>query len=83
LQDLHESLIDRGSLVMSMMRGNYEGFSDRPTGSRYVAGWEYGTLAPHLLTAGFQILNHYYRPLGMPIEQQSWLVIVAKKASKQ
>jgi SAM-dependent methyltransferase len=79
LKDLHEALVDRGTLVMSMMRGNYEGFSDRPTGSRYVAGWEYETLTPHLLTAGFQILNHYYRPPGMPIEQQSWLVIVAQK----
>ncbi len=81
LQDLHESLVDRGTLVMSMMRGNYEGFSERPTGSRYVAGWEYATLAPQLLAAGFQISNHYYRPPGMPIEQQSWLVIVAQKVA--
>jgi SAM-dependent methyltransferase len=79
LKDLHKSLVDRGSLLMSMVRGDSEGFSDRPTGSRYVAGWEYDVLAPHLITAGFQILNHYYRPPGMPIEQQSWLVIVAQK----
>jgi SAM-dependent methyltransferase len=80
LQDLYQTLVDRGALVMSMMRGNYEGFSDRPTGSRYVAGWEYETLAPHLLDTGFQIADHYYRPPGMPIEQQSWLVIVAQKS---
>jgi SAM-dependent methyltransferase len=83
LQDLHKSLVDRGTLAMSMMRGSYEGFSERTTGSRYVAGWEYATLAPQLLAAGFQILNHYYRPPGMPIEQQSWLVIVAQKVSPQ
>jgi SAM-dependent methyltransferase len=81
LQDLRQSLVDRGSLVLSMLRGNSEGFFDRPTGSRYVAGWEYASLAPHLLAAGFQILDHYYRPPGMPIEQQSWLVIVAQKFS--
>ncbi len=79
LQDLHGSLVDRGVLVMSMMRGDYEGFSQRPTGARYVAGWECDTLTPLLVTAGFQILQHYYRPPGLPIEQQSWLVIVAQK----
>jgi SAM-dependent methyltransferase len=79
LKDLRKSLVDRGSLVLSMMRGDSEGFSHRPTGSRYVAGWEYDTLAPQLLAAGFQILNHYYRPPGLSIEQQSWLVIVAQK----
>jgi SAM-dependent methyltransferase len=80
LQDLHQTLVDRGVLVMSMVRGNAEGFSDRPTGARYVAGWEYSTLEPQLLAAKFKILHHYYRPPGMPIEQQSWLVIVAQKS---
>ncbi len=80
LQDLYRALVDRGVLVMSMVRGDYEGFSERSTGARYVTGWEYETLAPELLAAGFQILDHYYRPPGMPIEQQSWLVIVAQKA---
>jgi SAM-dependent methyltransferase len=79
LQDLQRALIDRGVLVMSMVRGNDEGFSERPTGARYVAGWEYETLAPLLLAVGFQIMDHYYRPPGMPIDQQSWLVMVAQK----
>jgi SAM-dependent methyltransferase len=79
LQDLQQSLVERGALVMSMVRGNYEGLADRPTGARYVAGWEYDTLAPHLLSAGFKIVEKYYRPPGLPIEQQSWLVIVAQK----
>jgi SAM-dependent methyltransferase len=80
LQNLHQALSDRGALVMSMVRGDFEGFSERPTGSRYVTGWEYDTLAPRLQATGFQVLNHYYRPAGMPIEQQSWLVMVAQKA---
>jgi SAM-dependent methyltransferase len=82
LKDLYEALVDRGVLVMSMVRGDYEGFSERPTGARYLTGWEYETLAPHLLAAGFQIIDRYYRPPGMPIEQQSWLVMVAQKVKK-
>jgi SAM-dependent methyltransferase len=79
LQNLYDALCDRGVLVMSMVRGNQEGFSERPTGYRYVSGWEYETLAPRLLEAKFQILRHYYRPTGVAIENQSWLVIVAQK----
>ncbi len=79
LQDLYQALVARGVLVMSMVRGDYEGFSERPTGARYVTGWEYETLASHLLAAGFQLVDHYYRPPGIPIEQQSWLVMVAQK----
>jgi 2-polyprenyl-3-methyl-5-hydroxy-6-metoxy-1,4-benzoquinol methylase len=81
LQDLQQSLVDRGALVMSMIRGNTEGLSERPTGARYVAGWEYETLAPLVLAAGFKIVEKYYRPPGLPIEQQSWLVIVAQKST--
>ena len=79
LQHLYEALGDRGVLVMSMVRGNQEGFSERPTGYRYVSGWEYETLAPKLLEAKFQILRHYYRPTGVAIANQSWLVLVAQK----
>jgi SAM-dependent methyltransferase len=79
LQHLYDALGDRGVLVMSMVRGNQEGFSERPTGYRYVSGWEYETLAPKLLEAKFQILRHYYRPTGVAIANQSWLVLVAKK----
>jgi Methyltransferase domain len=79
LENLHGALTDRGALVMSMMRGDFEGLSERPDGARYVAGWEYETLAPQVEAAGFEIVDRYYRPPGLPIEQQSWLVIVAQK----
>lgn len=79
LQHLYDALGDRGVLVMSMVRGNQEGFSERPTGYRYVSGWEYETLAPKLLEAKFEILRHYYRPTGVAIANQSWLVLVAQK----
>jgi hypothetical protein len=64
---------------MSMCRGNWEGYDERPTGKRYTAGWEYHTLAPYLEQTGFAIVNHYYRPPGLPREAQSWVVIVGKK----
>jgi SAM-dependent methyltransferase len=79
LQDLWRSLVTQGAIVLSMCRGDGEGYVPRPTGYRYTAGWEYDTLAPCLEQAGFTILHHYYRPPGLPLEQQNWLVIVARK----
>jgi 2-polyprenyl-3-methyl-5-hydroxy-6-metoxy-1,4-benzoquinol methylase len=81
LKHLYEALSDCGVILMSMVRGDQEGFSERPTGYRYVTGWEYETLEPILVAAKFQILHHYYRPTGMPIEECSWLVMVARKIS--
>ena len=81
LQDLSQTLVPLGAIVLSMCRGASEGYVARPTGQRYVAGWEYATLAPCLEQAGFTILHHYYRPPGLPLDQQSWLAIVAQKAS--
>ncbi|AOX02894.1 methyltransferase type 11 [Moorena producens PAL-8-15-08-1] len=77
LKDLKRSLVTNGAIVMSMIRGDHEGYSVRPTGYRYVVGWEYQSLAPCVEQAGFEIFDHYYRPPGLPCEQQSWLVIVA------
>lgn len=81
LQQLHQTLSKNGILLMSMVRGDREGFSERPTGYRYVTGWEYASLKPKLEAAKFQILHHYYRPQGVPIEECSWLVMVARKIS--
>lgn len=82
LKDLWRSLVADGAIVMSMGRGDGEGYITRSNGYRYVAGWEYETLSPCLEQAGFEILDHYYRPPGLPCEQQSWLVMVAHKKSK-
>ena len=62
-----------------MVRGDREGYSERPTGFRYVTGWEYESLKPILEAAKFQIIDRYYRPQGSPIEQCTWLVMVAQK----
>jgi SAM-dependent methyltransferase len=79
LKDLRRSLLTKGAIVMSMVRGDSEGYSARSTGYRYVVGWEFETLAPKVEAAGFEILHHYYRPPGLPPEAQSWIVIVARK----
>jgi len=79
LKDLWRSLLPKGAIVMSMVRGDSEGYSARSTGYRYVVGWELETLSPKVEEAGFEILHHYYRPPGLPPEAQSWLVIVARK----
>lgn len=79
LQDLRKSLVCGGAIVMSMCRGDGEGYVARPTGYRYVAAWEYEILALCVEQAGFEILQHYYRPPGLPAAMQSWLVIVARK----
>jgi len=80
LKTLHGALVPKGALVMSMFRGEDEGYTIRPTGMRYVVGWEYETLAPCLELAGFSIVKYYYRPPGLPQAAQNWLVIVAKQS---
>jgi SAM-dependent methyltransferase len=79
LTDLYQALVPKGAIVLSMVRGTGEGLVPRSTGYRFVAAWEYDTLAPCLEAAGFQIIQHYYRPPGLPCQEQSWLVIVAQK----
>jgi len=81
LKDLQAALVPGGAIIMSMVRGDREGFIARPTGYRYTASWEYETLAPCVEQAGFEILRYYYRPPGLPCEAQSWLVLVARKVA--
>jgi SAM-dependent methyltransferase len=81
LQHLNQALSKNGVLLMSMVRGDREGYSERPTGFRYVTGWEYETLKLKLEAAKFEIIDHYYRPQGTPIKECSWLVMIAQKIS--
>ena len=79
LQACWRSLVLGGAILMSMGRGQGEGYIASSNGYRYVTGWEYETLAPCLEQTGFEILHHYYRPPGLPCAAQSWLVMVARK----
>jgi SAM-dependent methyltransferase len=77
LQDLHASLKPRGVLFSSNPRGqNEEGWNR----GRYGAYYDLETWRQHVLSAGFIELIHYYRPPGLPLEQQPWLASVWRKA---
>ena len=75
LNDLHFALRSGGILFTSSPRGNEEGWSS-PT--RYGNFMELDKTEEYLQRSGFEIINHYYRPPGLPIEEQKWLAVVSK-----
>lgn len=76
LAQLHATLKPQGVLFSSNPRGNNdEGFS----GERYGAYHDMTAWRHYLTSAGFTELMHYYRPPGLPIEQQPWLASVWRK----
>lgn len=77
LRQLHAALKPGGVLFSSNPRGgNDEGWS----GNRYGAWHDYETWKALLEGAGFEALEHYYRPAGLPREQQPWLASVWRRA---
>jgi len=76
LADLHRALKPGGVLFSSNPRGrNEEGWN----GARYGSYYDYPTWERYLTDAGFIPLHHYYRPAGLPREQQPWLASVWRK----
>lgn len=75
LHALHQTLRTGGILFTSNPRGNAEGWS----GERYGLWLEFDESQAHLEQAGFTVLDHYYRPPGLPRPQQPWLAIVSQK----
>ncbi|MDY0964967.1 class I SAM-dependent methyltransferase [Massilia sp. CFBP9026] len=76
LTHLHAALKPGGVLFSSNPRGdNQEGWN----GARYGSYYDYATWERYLLAAGFTALHHYYRPPGLPREQQPWLASVWRK----
>lgn len=76
LGQLHATLRPDGVLFSSNPRGqNEEGWN----GQRYGAWHDYARWRELLEAAGFQALEHYYRPAGLPREQQPWLASVWRK----
>jgi len=70
LLELHASLKPGGVLFCSNPRGhNEEGWS----GGRYGAYHDLDTWRGYVSAAGFSELDHYYRPAGLPRENQPWL----------
>lgn len=77
LSQLHATLKPGGVLFSSNPRGdNQEGWK----GPRYGAYHDLDNWRRVLTEAGFVELEHYYRPAGLPREQQPWLASVWRKA---
>lgn len=77
LRELHATLKPGGVLFSSNPRGdNQEGWN----GERFGAWWDLETWRKCLTSAEFSELEHYFRPPGLPIEQQPWLASVWRKS---
>lgn len=77
LKELRKTLKPGGVLFSSNPRGNnQEGWNQGRYGVYHdLPGWR------HFMTdAGFTEITHYYRPDGLPREQQPWLASVWRKA---
>ena len=76
LGQLHAALKPGGVLFSSNPRGdNQEGWN----GPRYGAYHDLAHWRARLEAAGFVELEHYYRPAGLPREQQPWLASVWRR----
>jgi SAM-dependent methyltransferase len=76
LGQLHAALRSRGVLFSSNPRGNnQEGWQ----GSRYGAYHDLESWRRFVSRAGFEEVEHYYRPPGRPRSEQPWLAMVARK----
>jgi SAM-dependent methyltransferase len=77
---LHATLRPRGVLFASNPRGDdREGWSGR----RYGAYHEWTTWRGFLLDAGFEEIRHYYRPSGLPREEQPWLASLWRRLERR
>jgi SAM-dependent methyltransferase len=76
LSALHSALKPGGVLFCSNPHGTgQEGWH----GDRYGVFHDWPSWRNHLTSAGFEALTHYYRPPGLPREQQPWLASVWRK----
>ena len=77
LSELHATIKPNGVLFTSNPRGeNDEGWN----GKRYCVYHNLESWRVFLTTAGFAELEHYYRPEGLPFEQQPWLASTWRKS---
>lgn len=76
LRELHATLKPQGVLFTSNPRGNGEEGWNR---GRYGAYHHLDAWRAFCEAAGFTELEHYYRPPGLPREQQPWLASVWRR----
>jgi SAM-dependent methyltransferase len=80
LQQLHAALRPEGVLFSSNPHGgNEEGWNR----GRYGAYHDLTAWRGYLTQANFLELEHYYRPSGLPREQQPWLASVWRRRASQ
>jgi SAM-dependent methyltransferase len=77
LGELHATLRAGGVLFSSIPHGNGE---EGWNGSRYSVYHDPAAWRGRLSAAGFEELEHYYRPEGLPRERQPWLASVWRRA---
>ena len=78
LRELWAALKPDGVLFSSNPRGdNQEGWN----GGRYGCYYDWKSWREVATAAGFSEIQHYYRPPGLPREQQPWLASVWRKAA--
>ena len=78
LRALHSTLKPGGVLFSSNPRGENQ---ESINGERYGAYYDLTTWRDYVADAGFVELEHYYRPAGLPCEQQPWLASVWRRTS--
>ena len=76
LAELHATLKPGAVLFSSNPRGNNEEGWNK---GRYGAYHDLSSWRRFMLDAGFTELTHYFRPAGLPREQQPWLASVWRK----
>ncbi|MBL4889827.1 MAG: class I SAM-dependent methyltransferase [Candidatus Lindowbacteria bacterium] len=74
LTELHNALRPEGILFSSNPRGTNELWQ----GNRYGHYMECPKSVQYLEEAGFEVVQHYFRPAGKPRHQQPWLAIVSR-----
>jgi SAM-dependent methyltransferase len=77
LGELRATLKPRGVLFSSNPRGHNEEGWNR---GRYGVYHDLGAWRAYLGAAGFIELDYYYRPVGVPFEQQRWLASVWRRS---
>lgn len=78
LRELHDALLPRGVLFASNPHGpDQEGWSAERHGAYHTLE----TWRSYVSAAGFEEVEHYYRPAGRPRSQQPWLATVWRRTS--
>jgi SAM-dependent methyltransferase len=79
LNQLNACLKSGGVLFSSNPRGNDEEGWRGQAGDRYGVTHSLSSWRRYMLDAGFAELTHFYRPKGLPREQQPWLASVWRR----